>query len=73
MFTQACTPDALSGKPVPAKVELNASVTRDADGPMQIDVHVYRTYAAESPVADGHVVVLVPPDQSPVCTVADAP
>ncbi len=64
--TSYCVSQVPEGAPVPADVEINASVMADYG----IDVDVYRTYAAESPVANGHLVVLLPEELQPKCTVA---
>ena len=63
--TTYCVSQVPDGAPVPAIVEINASVIADYG----IDVDVYRTYAAESPVANGHLVVLLPEELQPQCTV----
>jgi hypothetical protein len=65
--TGFCAPKTADGKPVPALVEINVSQEQDYG----LDVDVYRTYAADSPVADGHIVIVVPEELSPQCTVAD--
>lgn len=65
--TGFCAPKTPSGKAVPALVEINVSQSQDYG----LDVDVYRTYTAESPVAEGHIVIVVPEELSPQCTVAE--
>ncbi len=65
--TGFCAPKTPDGKPVPALVEIN--VTQSQDYGLTVDV--YRTYSAESPVADGHIVIVVPQELSPQCMVVE--
>jgi hypothetical protein len=64
IYMTGCQPKIPEGKPVAATVEINGSVTQDYG----VDVYVYRTYAAESAVADGHIVIDTEP--APKCVVA---
>jgi len=64
IYMTGCQPKIPEGKPVAATVEINGSVTHDYG----VEVDVYRTYAADSPVADGHIVIVI--DPMPKCIVA---
>lgn len=65
--TEYCAPRTPDGDAVPALVEINVSQDHDYG----LDVDVYRTYSVGSPVADGHIVIVLPEEQSPQCTAVE--